>query len=684
MVVVGAALFAFIMGDLLTSGSSLNRKSQTVVAEINNKKVGYQEYQKILTYLENISKSQYQVTTLNEEMYERIRTQAWQDILQEYVLTRELDKLGIAVPDEEFSDLVQGQDPHPYIKQLFQNPETGTIDRLQLTNFIRRIGELPESQKLMWSYYENLITKERLFNKYQTLIRKGLYVNKLQAEERGIEMNTAVDFSFTQKPYTAISDSTISVNEADLKTYYKIHKEQYKQEETRNLMYVAIEVVPFERDFLDAENWVKDILPDFKEVEDVRQFVNFNSPPYNPANYKKGELPDTLDEFMFNAEIGDVYGPYFEDNAYKIAKLAEINYLPDSVRVSHIMLPVDQNNIMQMQTLADSLAELATKGYSFSTLVEQNSADISAGPGGDIGWIKENNNAYTQMFIDSCFYAEKEDVKITYNENSLHIVKITDKSKPVKKVQVGIIYREVEPGGQTDQHFYTKAVEFASSVHSVEDFETVAKNKNLTLVPVYDINPMDNNVQGLEQSRSIVHWAFKAEEGELMKDIKNYGGKYVVAMVTKVNNKGYTPLEDIEENIKAEVIKQKKAELIIDEINNTDAASIDELAEKLGFGVESATGIRFTTYSLPNAGREPKVIAAAISIEVNTLSEPIAGENGVYVIYVDNKNEEGAQYNNEAYFKNNIESSYKARANRSAYETLIDMANIKDNRVKFF
>ena len=45
-VVVGVALFAFILGDFITSGGFLYRKSKMNIADINGTKVSYTEYQK--------------------------------------------------------------------------------------------------------------------------------------------------------------------------------------------------------------------------------------------------------------------------------------------------------------------------------------------------------------------------------------------------------------------------------------------------------------------------------------------------------------------------------------------------------------------------------------------------------------------------------------------------------------
>jgi peptidyl-prolyl cis-trans isomerase D len=686
-VVIGVALLAFILGDFITSGGFFVDRSRMAVAEINGKKIQYPYYQQNLIQIENVLKTQYGVTSLNAEMAENARNQAWQDLIQEFLLDKEYTKLGLAISDAELSDLIQGPNPHPFIMQMFANRETGTLDRLQLSEFMSRLEDITGNEKRIWVYYENLINTERLFTKYHNLVRKGLYVNSLQAQRRQKEMNTSADLSFIVKPYSTIADSTITIGKKELKKYYNTYKEKYKQEESRNIKYVAFNIKPSEKDFRTAELWVTDKFDEFREVKDIEQYIRFNSPPYDPTNYSQGDLPDSLDRFLFNAEPGEIYGPYFEDNAYKLAKLARINYLPDSVRVSHILLPANQQNVNQIRSLADSLVKLGNEGYSFETLVEQNSRDMQSFlQKGDLGWIKEGTKG--QAFSDSCFYAQQGEVKLTFSQEGFHIVKITDRSRPVKKVQVGILSREVVPGNETDQLYYSKAVDFLNNNRTLEQFEASTKNNDPMAVPVYGLKPLDREVSGLENSRTLVQWAFEeAEEGEILRTIEKFDDNYVIAALVKKNKAGYIPFDDVSSTIELELRKQKKAEMLIAEMKPLmeNAQSIDAVASSLNLPVKSASDIRFTSFQIRDAGSEPKLIAAAaISVEPEILQGPLAGENGVYIYLVDNRVTNENPDNDLDLAQNAIERTYAARANRSTFETLQDIANIKDNRGRFF
>jgi peptidyl-prolyl cis-trans isomerase D len=685
-IIIGLALFAFVLGDFITSGGFIYQKSKMNVAEINGTSISYTEFQKLTSQLEEVMKAQYQTNNLDQSMMENVRNQAWQELLQKYILEKEYNKLGLSVSDPEFSDMIQGQNPHPMVMQMFANPETGTLNRLQLSEFLNRIDEITGAPKLVWVYIEDIINKERLFTKYHTLIRKGLYVNKLEAERRQKDQNTTVDISFIQKKYTSLSDSSIIVKESEVKKYYAANKAKYKQEESCDLKYIAFEVIPSEADRLEAEKWINDSKPEFVQVEDVEQYINFTSPPYDKTNYKKGELPDTLDEFMFNASVGDVYGPYFENNTYKLAKLAKINYLPDSVHVSHILIPVTQSNVQQMRLVADSLVKLANSGYDFGTLVEQNSRDAATIMAkGDMGWIKEGDKG--SYFSDTCFSTKVGEAKLTYTEQGLHIIKVLEQSKPVKKVQVGILSRLVTPGTKTDQYYYSQAVDFASKNSTLTQFEEAADKKHLVVVPAFGVKPLDNELQGIPNSRKIIHWAFEeAKEGDLYKEIDNYGGKYIVAIVSKIREAGNIPIEEVAENIKIELLKEKKAEVIASEMQKamSNAKSIDAIASAMKLEVNSASGIRFSSFSVQGVGAEPTLIAAAAYSDPEKIVGPISGENGVYLLMVENKQVREDQLTNIKIASSYMEQSYAARANRLSFEKLKDLGKIRDERARFY
>jgi len=663
-IVIGLALLAFVLSDFLDSGGSLFTRSKFEIAEISGKSIPYTDYETRVNELEEIQKLQTGQLSIDEQTMDQIRNVTWENMIQDLLLEKQY-------------------------AQLFTDPQTGVFNRGAFLSFMQRIQTEEEEtdEKRYYLYIENEIFRQRKNTKYLNLIRKGLYATKFEALRQQQESSRAVDLDFIVQNFNTISDSSISITESDIRKYYKENINQFKQSESRDIRYTYFEVVPSEDDFKAAELWINEIKPEFEKAEDVKQFVNMESDEsFDEKNYNPGELSDTLNDFMFGAQTGALYGPYFENNAFKISRLAAINFLPDSVKARHILLQATQNNVQTIYQLADSLMKMIKEGADFSMLAMMNSSDGSAQTGGDLGWFREGE--MVKAFSDSCFLGKKGDVKLVATQYGIHILEILDQSEPVKQVQVGTVVKNVVPSEETDHLYYVKVNEFAGVNDSWDKFNKAIEDGKLqsTTQTALNLAPMEKRVNDLEVARPLVNWAYKAEEKDVSAVFK-FSNRYVVAVVDNVREEGFADLEEIRADIENRVRQQKKSEQIMASMasKKSGAESIEELGKSLGLQVQPVSSLRFTSTVLGNAGVEPNVIAAATSLEKGVISGPVAGENGVYLLSVTNISEpSGEDISETDLARNYIERSNGAKTNYFAFEALKELANIKDNRREFY
>jgi peptidyl-prolyl cis-trans isomerase D len=687
-VVIGLALFGFVLQDVLTSGGS--GRKQLELAVIDGKSVSYQVYQRKIDELLEI----YRIagnTTIDEATQQSVREQTWQQLVRELVLEDEYKKLGVAVSSDELFNLVQGPNPHPTVRQIFTDPESGIFNRTALISFLRNKDQDPTGNQLAyWLFLENEIYNERRFNKYNNLIRKGLYVTGLQATNDHTEKGLKTDFRFLMKRYIAIPDSLVTFTNGDVERYYKNHQNDFKQTAARSIEYVSFDVRPSATDIEETERWINNIKSDFEKEEAVEQFINLNSDEaYDRSNYKDGELPETINDFMFGAEVGDVYGPYFENDAYKLAKLVAINYLPDSVKARHILIQPDQNQPIEVASnLTDSIMGLINAGADFAALANEFSVDPGSNQlGGNLGWFTEGT--MVQEFNDACFNGKTGDVVRVETQFGFHIIEIQDQGPTVKKVNVGIIVRELAPSSQTFQNIYSEASRFAGMNNTYEKFIDAIEKEGLNKRIASDLQENATSIPGLETPRALIRSAFQAKEGNIILDFSNQavfeiGDRFVIAYLTEVKEEGVAPLDQVRAEVELNVRKEMKAGLIAEELRSamTPGISMDELAGNLDLQVEEATNISFSSFSVPTAGIEPAVIAAVVTLPQNQLSPPITGNNAVYIVEVTSIAEPDEL--DLAAARMRLFTSYQARANFEAFEALKEGANIEDKRSKFY
>jgi peptidyl-prolyl cis-trans isomerase D len=687
---IGLSLLSFIV---LTGQNKpffgVNKRFE--IARVAGHPISIQDYERRINDLTEIYKLSGN-NNIDEETAKNIRNQVWEDMVRETILAPEFKRLGLDVSSDEMFDLVQGDNPHPFVRQLFSDPNTGMLDRSALIGFLQNMENDPTGQqKTYWLFMEKQIYNERRITKYLNLIRQGLYVTDFQAEQNYLADNRKADLRFVMQRFDQVPDSSVTVTRADLEKYYKAHEEDYTQKASRSIEYVTFDVVPSAADKKDADEWIHRITEEFSEATDMQQFINMNSDiPYVDRHYAKGELPDTLGMILFNAPVGTIVGPYRDGDNYKVAKLGAIDYLPDSVHVRHILISPNQNRTdKQAKEIADSLKNLISQGVDFGLLAMQNSDDKgSAQLGGDLGWFKEG--VMVQPFNDVSFNSKKGDIVIVKTRFGYHIIDILGQSPRVKKLKVGILDRKIEPSSTTYQQIYSEASKFAGNNNTYQKFNAAIESEGLDKHVANNIGINDDNIPGLDDARVLVRSIYNTKKGDIVLDASNQAvfeidDRFIVAYVTDVKEEGIAPLSDVETDVRLNVMKEKKADILQQKLAGDikSAGNLDDLATKLGVRVQEADGISFNTFAVPAAGIEPAINAAAFVLPENKVSQPIKGTNGVYVVQVTSITQP-AQTDNYTSERSSMIAAYQTRTNVEAYESLRESAHIKDERYKFY
>ncbi len=684
-VVIGLALFAFILGDILGSGPSLFTNRQFEIAEIAGKSISFERFQQKVDQLTEIYMLNTGQTALDTETHEMILEEAWQSLLREIIMEEEYGRLGLEVSSEELFDMIQGANIHPIVRQLFTDPATGTFDQSAVIQFLRTMNQDPTGQqRAYWLYVEREIVRERAMTKYNNLLGKGLYVTSLQADNAWEENNKSVDFEFIVQRYNTVHDSLVNITTSDIRRYYRQNRSDFRQAASRDIEYVAFDITPSEEDNLQAREWIESMEEEFAEVEEVRQFISLNSDiPYDQRNHSYEDLPETIADFLFNGSPGDIYGPYFEDNTYKLVRLTEVNFVPDSVRARHILIqPGQELDYQQARNRADSLLEVARRGENFEMMAMQYSDDMGTRfEGGNLGWFPEG--MMVPEFNDAVFSARQGEFFIVETQFGFHIVQVTDRARETKKVRYATLAREVTPSSATYQRIFTRASRFAGQYNTYERFLEGAEEEGLSIRMANNVLIGDRGVPGLESARELVRWAYEARENSIS-PILEIEDRFIIAALTKVRQEGYQPLEEVSSQIESILIRKRKGEIIASRLEEqiSEVDNFEELATNLNTQPEQAQNIRFSSFSVPGAGIEPRLIATALYTEPGIISSPVKGENGVYVlkvtsVHIPDERDIDAE-------RRNLSGAKRARVNFDAFEALKEESNVKDNRHKFF
>ena len=687
---IGFSLFLFVVSDFFGRGRGqrLKQKKYYEIGQIGGEYISYQDYELKLQNLLEIYKLSGR-SNIDEATNESLREQTWQQMVREKILDPQYKKLGLGVSTEEVDELVLGNNPHQIVQQLFTDQKTGTFNKSFLVNFLKQT-EVDETAKKYWLFFEDEIINDRTNTKYNNLVSKGLYITSKQAEfEKNLNSNS-VDFSYILKNYASVSDSSVRISQSDLVTYYAKHKENYKRTALRNIEYITFDVVPSEDDIKLSEQWINKTKEEFATAPDPVQYIN------NTADSKHvgffiplSSVPENIKDFAKKEDLKTVFGPYIENGSYKVAKLIAVANRPDSVHVRHILLSTSKTRTLEAaKHEADSLIKLIKSGTPFEALAMANSDDQgSAKIGGDLGWFPEGRMVVP--FNNACFTGKKGEIKTAETSFGIHIIEILAQSKDTRKYEIGYIDRKIVSGSLTNQKAYSEASQFAGTNDTYEKFTKTIAEKKLNKRVGTDIAPQQKTLPGLDNPRSLIMALFQAEKGKIILDnsqqaVFEIGEKYVVAYCTRVQEDGIAPQKDVENDIRFSLLKDKKTELISAEFNKYSGSgkTLDDIARAMGLTVQEATKIDFRAYTVPGAGTEPSLIAAASVAKQGVVEGPVKGSNGVYMLSANNVTP--AQGDDLKLVRDRLKSTFQVRGTYEAYDALRKSANIIDKRYKFY
>ncbi len=698
VIVVGLALFAFIIGDFLNSGSTFFRQSQEKIADINGEVITIHDYQDRVDEMAEVYKMQTGTNNVSEELMTQIRQSVFDAMVQEIVVGDATSNLGISVTPEELFDMVQGENVSPVIQQMpmFQNPETNTFDKTALLNFLKTIDDdnittYPADQRAQliqarnfWLFWEKNIKQQALASKYSTLLNKAISANSIDAQDAFASTAENSDVAYVMQSYNTIPDSTITVSDSELKKLYEQRKNLFKQKEGRVIKYLSVDIVPSPEDYSKAEAEIEQIREELLSSTNVADIVNeVSETPYVDAFVSDAMLDDEAKLFVKTAEVGSVSTPTFQNNKHRLMKLVAKTVAPDSVKISHIMLGGRTEEALTQ--LADSIKNVIKNGGDFATLAREFSVDRTATDnGGELGWFTEVSalNGLSEDFKNVIFSSPLNEVVVVKSLYGIHLVKVLDKTSNIEKYKLANIEMQVSPSSKTYGAIYNELNQFVSKNNSIAKIEEAAKEAGYNLVSNVTVTASDQNIGFIQNSRPVVRWAFENDKGKIS-EIFECDNKFIVAAVQGKLKEGYRPLQAVSSSLKSELINKKKGEQIVQDLSSKNLTTLDAYAGVMGGSVDSVKFVNFGTQRIAGIGVEPKLNAYISLANVNDLSAPIAGSNGVYVFNVYNREKTNAEFDE----KETTQRINEANAYRIGYQVIQELINestIVDNRIRFY
>lgn len=677
LVIIGGALAAFILTDLFAGRNS--GPQDQVLGVVGGEEISLREFeQRVGDELDSYRNDFGQ--QINQQMTDQVRGSVWNEMVRERVLMPRVLDAGFALTKAEYDDIRFGSNILPEFRSPnFQGPD-GQPDKAALQQYF---SSVQLNAPVYHEIQKRRITQNRLYTKYNNLVRKSIFTNMSQAQDEMAARNTRASFNFVALRYDSEADSLHVPSEREVREFYDEHKSnpKYRQKPSRAFGYVIFPVAASEQDRAQARRELEELKDEFIAAENDSLFVVTHSDDrsYVVSPYTEGTADAANDSAIVAGAVGAVVGPFIQGEQWKLVKVKELADVPEA-RVRHILLSTQQGKSEEEQKKrADSLLTVVKRDRSkFEDLVTKFSDDPgSTGTGGVYEWFDKQR--MVPEFTAASFDQRVGAITIAKTDYGYHIVEVLGQRTRQER-RIISLERNMAPTPATFKEVYKRANDLSLRNKTEEDLKKAAEEDGLVFQKVDDFRPDMRFISGLQQPNSVISWVNKAKLGAISEPI-DAGENYVVAIVTAIREEGVPAFEDVRELFTKEATKRKKAEAFAQRMaGNTDLSA---LAGQVGGSVQTANEMAYNSFSIPGGFGEFEVIGQIFALQAGQTSVPLKGENAVFVVNMVNRTPapEATDATGE---KATIQQRVRNRADNSLFNALRDASGMKDNRSLYY
>jgi len=351
-VVLWALLAMFILsmtiGGLVGGANVLdilagNVDPRTTIAQINGEDISPDYFNQLVS--QQLEQARSNGQQLNDFQIRRARDTAWDNMLQDVLVSQEVKRLNISASDEEVMYHLENNPP-PFLQQ---NPNFQTDGVFDWDKYRTALAN-PQGDE--WLPIETFMKNTYVPNfKLQKLLDESIIITERNVKNEFIKRNVNYTISGIHITSGKVPVEESEPSDSEIREEYNNSKSDFKHDELRSVSYVSWKKEPAKDDSISVQKLATAIYERAKEGEEFATLANeYSVDPGNQGTkggdlgwFGKGQMVKEFEKAAFTSKKGEIIEPVKSNFGYHIIYVRDkkVENGEEKVLASHILLKIE-------------------------------------------------------------------------------------------------------------------------------------------------------------------------------------------------------------------------------------------------------------------------------------------------------------------------------------------------------
>jgi peptidyl-prolyl cis-trans isomerase D len=333
------------------------------LGEVDGRPVQYQAYMEAYQALYERAQQQ-SGTTLSREEIRQLEDMAFEQVVGQMLMQREMERRGIRVTNAEIAQAARWM-PHPELAQNELFMTDGQFDLGKYQQFLTGPQANDELLLQLERYYREVLPQAKLMRQ----VTAGLYLSDSELWQAYRDRNERVSADYVSLDLARLIPGDVEVTEREIRDHYNRNRDEFRRPTSARFAMAVLPKAPAAADSVAARERAAEVRAEIAGGADFAEVARRESADPGSrerggdlGTFGRGQMVPSFDQAVFSLGIGQLSEPVQSPFGYHLIEVQERD--GDQARARHILIPIErtEESMDRLFARADSLEMVAERG----------------------------------------------------------------------------------------------------------------------------------------------------------------------------------------------------------------------------------------------------------------------------------------------------------------------------------